>query len=170
MKTIIFSFGFIVLFGVQATLGCSCPSSEKQLDLRSSYETADGVILGKIVSRSNELYRVKVDIVWKGKVENEILAIDIYDGTSCGASLKRASLRYFFLASANSESGGRRNEIYRNALSPIRIENKQVFFIRPCAPIVEVSVWNRYRSEYDKSGFWLTLGDGREPLQTAKNR
>ncbi len=170
MKLVFVSLILVAFLGVQTAFGCSCGVSEEGLKLSNVYKAADGVVLGKIVSRDDERYGVKVDRVWKGIVESEILAVDIYDGTSCGLDLKKGLEQYFFLYSTNSESGGSKGVKYRNTADQTRIKNRQVFFVRPCVPIIEASVWDGYLREYDKSGFWQTLGEGEKPVPASVKR
>lgn len=93
------------LFGAAHSFACSCVGPENAKD---GFAFAKAVFSGQIISvspKGND-FTFKVDRVWKGVSETEIIIRDYYAGTSCAFGLKVGE-KYIFFATTHKEDDGK---------------------------------------------------------------
>ncbi len=141
-------------FSPNQTNACVCTGSLNENSLKPIFNHTENVFQGKVVTKGKEQWKILVNKVWKGNVENEIYIVDTFAHSSCAGTLKKGEEYIFFVSTTTEYSTI--NE-YKNIASPVRKNELQIFFVKPCGFGGLLSYWNKILENYDKENFWQTL-------------
>jgi len=120
LKLLFLTLIFVVLTS-NSTFACSCigPDSPKEaLKIWS-----DAVFSGEIIAVNGEDFTFKVERVWKGVSDKEIVVLDSFVGSSCDSGLKIGG-RYIIFASFLKD---------KDKTTSVNEQGKPIFHIDTCS-------------------------------------
>ena len=91
----------VLMLVVRPGFGCTCGA----ISPAQGFEQAEAVFTGSVIRSRKSQWRIKVERVWKGDVESEVIVFDAYAGSSCSTSGYKRGTNYLFLVNVESARG-----------------------------------------------------------------